>query len=309
MPMKSVLVALAAILLGLPAAAQDCTLKQVASLDLVDSTDGYILAPLTISGTTRYFYLNLASPLSYVESRFADEMKLTRKGLGKVAQAVNADAIVFLPSLQFGAATGTNVPVLVRTNASPYGDSRAVGVLALDLLSSFDIELDLARSKLNLFSQEHCPGKVVYWANEFTTVPLSYRRNQDLHLEMSLDGQSVDVLLNPSTPRSQISMAIAYYRLGLGPESPGMELVSDSNSKVPLYKYPFKTLSAGGVTIRNPSIYVFGNQHDVICDRKSFPIQCFGQGLMLTKSELKQLHLYLALTEGVAYVTSASTHK
>lgn len=305
--MKFLVAMLAAMLLSTPVAAQDCTLKRAASLDLVDSADGYILAPVAVSGTTRYLYLNLASPLSVIFSTFADAMKLERKGLGNISWEVQAAQAAVLPSLEIGASGGTNVQVILKPISAPPGDSRAIGILALDLLSGFDIELNLADGKLNLFSQAHCPGKVVYWANEFTTVPLSYALNKDLHLEMELDGKSIDVLLNPSASRSQIPMQTAYYMFGLNPASPGMESVKTAGQ--PLYKYPFKSLSAGGVTIKNPNIYVFGDRHDRVCSTRSIPIQCYGEGLMLTKAELKQLHLYLALTEGVAYVTSASAHK
>jgi hypothetical protein len=318
--MKPWLLAFAALLSVTPAAADDCTLKQAASLDLVESSDGYPLVPLVVSGTTRYFYLDLAGPRSVVSSNFADELKLERKGLGVLSANLSADAIVTLPSLQIGAVNGVKVPVLMRSDAMGSSrDPRAVGFMGLDLLSNFDIELDLAHNKLKLFAHEHCPGKVVYWANEYTTAPLKFDLAKDLRIEMLLDGKPIDVLLGSANRWSAISMRVAYEDFDLDKDSPGMEAVGDPNAKPPIYKYPFKTLSAGGVIIKNPDIRVYGDRHDAICDDKmrfsgplgflGFRQQCFGVGLMLTNAELRQLHLYLALTEKVAYATAASAHK
>ncbi len=40
-----------------------------------------------------------------------------------------------------------------------------VGVIGTDLLGKFDVDLDIAHKKLNLFSPDHCKGQVVYWTH------------------------------------------------------------------------------------------------------------------------------------------------
>jgi predicted aspartyl protease len=40
------------------------------------------------------------------------------------------------------------------------------GLLGPDIMSNYDVDLDFADAKFSLFSQDHCPGKVVYWTKD-----------------------------------------------------------------------------------------------------------------------------------------------
>jgi hypothetical protein len=44
-----------------------------------------------------------------------------------------------------------------------------VGILGMDFLSRFDIEPDVTKGKFNLYSQDHCPGQVVYWSDTYAS--------------------------------------------------------------------------------------------------------------------------------------------
>jgi hypothetical protein len=56
------------------------------------------------------------------------------------------------------------------------GDHRVTVILGLDILTMFDVELDLAHHKINLFAKDHCPGKVIYWTKNagVASVPMKF---------------------------------------------------------------------------------------------------------------------------------------
>src|SRR5581483_4692371 len=64
-------------------------------------------------------------------------------------------------------------------NAARYSESAAlsdpaanVGALGFDMFSKVDFKLDFRNKKLNLYSQEHCPGAVVSWADNYASTRL-----------------------------------------------------------------------------------------------------------------------------------------
>jgi len=76
------------------------------------------------------------------------------------------------------------------------GRSGADGRLGLDVLSRQDVELDLTRSKLNLFSRDHCSGKVIYWSppgGAVAAIPLTIQKTGHIMTNMSIDGQLLTV--------------------------------------------------------------------------------------------------------------------
>ena len=50
------------------------------------------------------------------------------------------------------------------------------GVLGGDFFGRFNLEYNLKAGKLNLFSPDHCPGQVVYWANQYVAMPILHDR-------------------------------------------------------------------------------------------------------------------------------------
>ncbi len=51
------------------------------------------------------------------------------------------------------------------------------GILGADMLRNVDLDLDFAAGKLNLVSQDHCSGNVVYWqAPAVAVVPMTLDR-------------------------------------------------------------------------------------------------------------------------------------
>jgi predicted aspartyl protease len=62
------------------------------------------------------------------------------------------------------------------------------GVLAPDLLRNFDIELDFAGQKMNLFKQPRCDDHVVYWTDDFVKLPLTITQQGHIRIPVMING-------------------------------------------------------------------------------------------------------------------------
>lgn len=89
------------------------------------------------------------------------------------------------------------------------------GTLGPSLLANYDVEIDPAHQKLNLFSQEHCAGKVVYWTRSAVAAVL-IRLDDFLHiiLPVTLDGQYFEATLDTGSSISQLVYEIAEDKFG-----------------------------------------------------------------------------------------------
>lgn len=307
------------LLLGGASLADGCKLQQAASLDMVPSSDGHLLVALPVSGVERYFYLEIADPFSSISTDFAfhagfDQQALQRNAAPIIlGQLIKQTAIV--PSLQMGRVSGTNVRLAMLPKFE-LPDKRAIGILGLDLLTSFDVELDFSKNKLNLFSTDHCPGQVVYWAKQFASTTLQPDKNWHLYwrAEMMLDGQPVLVAFSTLSDHSLMPLSLAHSLFGISTDSAGLVTTTEATYGTrPIYKYPFKNLSVDGLAISNPNILIYSDAGEIVCDNhaKFGPagIRCETAGdFVLTLSELRKLHLYFAFGENMLYLTAADAH-
>ena len=146
--------------------ADPCKLVQIASVELIEASDHTWLVPVQINGSPRYMTFVFSTPQSLIYEPVADELKLYRERLhtnGEMRNGVHAITETGLVSmLSMGAANARDTAIPIAHH--PEGDQRSAGVLGLDFIGHFDVELDFKNRKLNLFSPDHCPGKVVYWS-------------------------------------------------------------------------------------------------------------------------------------------------
>jgi hypothetical protein len=308
------------VLIAVPAQAQDCKLMQGASLDMIPSTDGHILVSLLVSGVPRYFYVEIDAPFSSIDLNFVDQSRFDHSRLERPSMPVMFGQVIrdtaIIPSLQIGGQTGTDVRLMIVKNFN-VPDKRAIGVLGLDLLEGFDVELDFSKNKINLFSPDHRPGQVVYWTKEFVSIPMQQSEVWKFYerIPMQLDGQSVLVALSTMESSSFMPLSLAKQLYNIAPGSPGLVATTEAKyGSETVYKYPFKVLEVGGVKILNPNLFIYSDDDVVPCDnhqakRAPYLLRCESAGdLELTLGELRKLHLYLAFGEQKVYVSSADAH-
>jgi len=291
--------------------ADDCQLKQYASLDLI-ADDNQILVPVTLAGQPGgYFILDFDAVTSGIAESASDALHLKRSFV-KSNVRLNIDGTdireqVFAPA-QLGAIKGDVVMGVIP--GFHRDDIRIVGVIGTDLLGKFDVDLDIAHKKLNLFSPDHCKGQVVYWTHTaaVAAVPLITKGLETFAIPMQLDGKDIQATFSASA-KPLLNGRIAR-------ENYGIDITPDANGNLPTHR--FKTISVDGLTITNPEFAIYKDDSGgcnggyrtelpaLGSDNGTHLEQCFGlPDMMIGIPELKHLHIYIAFREHMVYATAA----
>ncbi len=299
------------------ARADDCRLVQLASLDLVTTPDGQVLVPVTIAGSPRKLELQLEAAYSAISNTTATELSLKRRPMPErvtpVIKGQNIVELAYVPSFQLGRLGADDTKLFVIPVWNPSSD----GILGLDYLHGQDVELDLSHGKLNLFSRDHCRGKVIYWnpPGAVAAMPLSLQKTGNILIDMALDGKHVVAGITTAS-QTRMGMNAARRLFGLNEHSPQLELQKnvDSSNSEPAYRYPFRTLELEGLKVENPAVVILGEKQEPECngreqwsrnekeERQS--VICYGGAdLFLGLSVLRRLHLYFAFEERMLYAT------
>jgi len=300
-----------------PAADADkrCALPQVAALPVTVLSDGELGVPVTLAGKQQILALSISDPYSYLYASYVRgqglEVKNMPRGVSVQIGKMRANEIAIVPEFGIGAATGKNVQFTEFDDTIGH-NNEAVGELALNILSTFDVELDLANNRVNLFSRTHCPGNVVYWSDSFATLPFATDAAGHPSVKMQLDGKALTVAFEIMRKPAFMAMATVKRLWGMDESAPGMTPIANAAGGASTrYRYPFKELAIEGITIGNPQIELYANTGE--CRAKSpydFPIgfaACYGASdLELGLKELRQLHVYFSFKEKKIYLTAAS---
>jgi hypothetical protein len=192
------------------------------------------------------------------------------------------------------------------------------GIFAADFMQNYDIDIDFAGKKLNYFLTNHCDGRVVYWpAGIVSVVPFhGWNTHGDSHMEVTvkLDGHEMTALVDTGASSSTLDAGTAHQLFDLSPDTPGA--VEDGtmgarNQKV--FRWTFKTLQLGGLTIYDPKMRVLpdlmgkGDSSTIAADSHIRRITDGMQPTMLIGMDvLRRLHMYIAFKEGKLYLTAGS---
>jgi hypothetical protein len=296
-------------------AAGGCALNQLASFDIISLPSGNIAVAIKLAGSEQKMRLALNVANSGILAAFADRSQLQTKSLSPAFAGPiryfdqNITQEVLLPDVQLGLAHGSNVWVLRIPEKL---DDDVIGVMGSGLLSNMDVELDLAHSKLNLFSADYCTGNVVYWAKSFTVLPFERDPIGHIVFRMNLDGKPVTASLKTAAGPASIDLSVVAHLFDLNEHSAGMRVVSSTSDDRKGFKFPFKALALEGVTITNPDITIIPDDPADRCNSQYHSVagkpgaRCFSGGdLTIGLSELRAMHLYFAMKEKKLYVTSA----
>lgn len=309
------------LLLAPIAQAQDCALKEMASLDMTDLPGGVFLVPVQINGASRMFLVDTGAVFSKLSQPIAEQLQLKARVLDSsdntyMSNGQRLNKAVMVDSLLIGHNEAKNIRlVLDPTPAAPGID----GVLASDLLKFFDVDLDFGHKKFKLFSQDHCEGKVVYWTDAYVEVPFTMLSSSlitanHIKFPMTLDGHELTTVLDTGASMTVLMEPVAIKTFGLDADSPGAEKIADPE-KTLLYRYTFQALTLNGVTVKHPSITVMANaaertfraEYTSKMDRDPiYGTSLDTQDLVLGEDVLRHLHVYIAYKERKLYVTGAN---
>jgi predicted aspartyl protease len=297
--------------------ADDCKLARIADLN-VQLSRGKIFVPVSIEGASRLMALDTGAPLSAVDPQAAADLKLVTH---RIYQGVLFDVtgkqfteMAVVHTLGIGDMRTQNAHLLVWPSRMS-DDPQMGGTLAADLLRHYDVDLDFANRKVGLFSQDHCPGKVVYWqAQAVAVIPMRVVSSGHIIVPVMLDGRQFDAVLDTGSYNTYLSLEAAQRVYGLTPDSPELQRIkgADGPNSIPVYRHTFSTLTLEGISIANPPVYIW---HDVT--KYSLASQSPAGGwrfrdadesggmtdMILGLHELRNLHVYIAYEEQKIYVT------
>ena len=293
-------------------------MKQYASFDLLELRSGFLLVNVTIQGTPAYMVLNTASALSSITISEMQRLGLQAKSVpsGVVVRSGGSlfDKSVTVKDFELGSVTFKTADLLVsptepiRTSA---GEVQVSGLLGMDILSSVDIELDLAKRKMNLFSQDHCPGLGAYWSESYAVAPIRRGKLGEIYFPMELDGKKLEATLATGNNATALFTDVTKRLYNFDRHSPDVETETLGNGGT-TSSYRAMKLSGEGVQVVNARILLIDRPSNDMCHLGSRSGAaaydgCYGaHPLQLGRDILTKLHIYIATQEKVLYFTPAN---
>jgi hypothetical protein len=298
---------------------ENCGLKQLASLDLAEYP-GHVLIPVTIQGNSVWMALHTGAPVGDILDDQVRALQLHRRPVfvgtasgkkGTVVAGAVADYVqlghVHVPDVSF-------MTVLRSAHTEPltFAERPIVGSIGMDVLSTVDFELDIAHGKLNLFSQDHCPGKVVYWTGPVASIPVKRGELGEFYFPIELEGHTVEAVMWSRWQHSVLRADVARKLYGFDEHSAGNEKLTDPNRTLP---YRVMSLMTPAFQVKNAVIVLMPqrNKYCFVVQRGSKDAVTGYDGclvehpLQLGISVLSKLRIYFATREQMLYLSPAET--
>jgi len=273
-------------------------LMRFAKLDMTFDEGGRVNVPMTIGGKDVNLLVDTGGVQSMLTAStataFGLEIRHSRNWFTFFGGEMT-NAFVVVNDSRFG---GMNAP---RLQLYVVSDGRAPpgigGLLAPDVMKNFDMDFDFANSALSLFSQDHCPDRVVYWTQSgYARVPFS--EHGHITIPVILDGKEMQAIVDTGSVESVGRLESIESELDIDEKVPTLR--PDSNDSFQSFRYPFKTLTFQGVTVNNPDI--------ALVPRRYSGLPPDSPEIILGMNVLRRLHLYIAYGEHALYITSATAH-
>jgi len=232
-------------------------------------TSGHLLVPLTVNGITASFVLDTGAERSLVTPDAVRRLDLaldrwvgtTMRGVGGVVEHQNAvPRSLTLGGVALRRHTITH-DISLTVGALPEMGVGAPtdGLLGRDLLSVFDLELDMAGHRLTLYDVHGCSGRFLPWTSPYASVPAETPMTHALILPITLDGNRLTALLDTGASASMITLQ-GMIRLGLTPASlagdPGGMARGVGRQAPEMRRHRFASLLIGSETLHNPELWV-----------------------------------------------------
>jgi predicted aspartyl protease len=301
-----------------PAAAQDCNkpLKLISSLAMTDrGSNNVVTIPVSLNGVEKQFLLDTGGFFTQVAPSVADELKLSQTQRGIEIYASDGSVsrtVVFVPDFAIGPLHTKNYEIPVSPNKG------FDGIFSPLAFHNVDFEMDFTTHKLNMFLNDHCDGKVIYWPHQAVgVVPFVVGNSNHIVVPVTVDGHELKATVDTGATVSTISRNRAEFIFDLQPNSPDMTVIGHvgDDQNAPIFEHHFKTLTFGDITVTNPHIHIYTDIVNKNADHsqsvenraKSVSADLTLPDAIIGMDVLRKLHIYLAIKENRLYLTEAST--
>ncbi|HEX2592732.1 MAG TPA: aspartyl protease family protein [Rhizomicrobium sp.] len=282
---------------------QSCRLVRMESLDVDTQPTGEIAVPVSLNEKPFTLLVDTGSDTSTVSADVAAQLNVATMYTpfgGAFLNNVAVTQMGYVKSFAFGRLhSSTAWPMFIAPEdvlTPPIS-----GLVGADVLANYDIEFDFVAGKMNFFAPTDCPSPV-YWSANYAEVPIQFDAEKHVVVDAQLDGKPLKVILDTGAPSSLMSLDAAQNLYDWDDNDPRVvydkTLPLNGGAITRFYKYPFSTLSFGGVSVQNPKI--------VLIPKANFMAHRRDKGtVILGMSVIRQLHLFVAYREKKLFVTPA----
>jgi hypothetical protein len=247
-------------------AAENCALKPVASIPIDIAADGLILVNAEINGTPVKLRLELAREPAYLSENLVKKLGLTdRGGKGNSRARMEEDGgfIRF-----YAQVSQLKLGQMIRNDQTAGVVENIEGIdggIGSNWLAGYDIEINPLGHKINLFSPDHCPGQVVYWADSFYAIDsFNDPVRQPTLIDATLDGQEMRAKLDTGKSVTTLSAASAQDLFNITAENAGSqskEVLGVTGESEMSFDHVFGALELGPLRFQNKKVAITDFAH------------------------------------------------
>ena len=305
--------------------AEECNkpLSLVTSFDLVPvKDDRAVLIPVSLNGVSKLFLVDTGGALTEITPQTADALQLPRQRTSMQLFNVSGEMSNQFArvDVQLGRLAQKDMALMIAPGTEPLGDDANVaGILAPDVLQHYDLDIDFGAHKLNLLSQDHCDGKVIYWqADAVAVVPMRKMDSGHIQLRVQLDGKDVTAMLDTGAWNTTLTRPIAETEFGLtmGSADTPRTGALDDRPDAATYHHVFKTLALEGISVSNADVEIIPDFTRQVARENATPetgshlaaptANEVDQAMLLGMNVLRHFHIYIAYKENKLYITPAT---
>jgi len=305
-----------------------CTkpLALASDIQMTSSNGGPSSVPVKINGTDQTMTLATAGITTQISETSAKALNLKIERADGVLLAdefggTSRDEAT-IPDFSVGRLHLTNVkwPISIgggRGGSGRGGAGGSVGLLSLNYLAPFDVDVDFGSDKLRFFNQDHCPGGVLYWQapGPVGVVPLAMDGRR-VTAQVMVNGKPITAVIDTASPTSSLRATVATKVLGVelgGAKAPAKSGGLGGQN----YTWTVDTLAFNALKTENVALTVLpdinaGNQDHgdgaVGMRRRAEGIQYAldHPEIILGMDVLRKYHLFLSFAEKRLYVTGTA---
>lgn len=219
--------------------------RTAAAFDLHTDWYGGVYIPVTAGGRSLNMLIDTGGTTSMLTASTVAALGLPLEPITMQRVTMYGGAelrnFVWLNTMRIGNASSPPTAFLVvPDDRLPH---ELAGTLAPDFLSRYDIDLDLAAARLNLLLP--CPERFK------GAIPITLDRSNHVIVPVRIDGKTIMAVMDTGASRTDLSLETARAVFGLGP---GLHAAEGPDVEDGVYRYPFRSLAIGGITIDRPEI-------------------------------------------------------
>jgi hypothetical protein len=248
-------------------------------------------------GDSAFMTHEAAKKFSLTEHASGMEMRASNGVIGKT--------YVVAPQFSVGPVAGNNETFMVFGS-----DATELPFVSLKTFANFDMDFDFSAKRLNLFSSDHCEGKVTYFSTG-AIAAIPYEGDQ-FEIAVNLDDHATKAFFWGDGLESTMGLAEATKLFGLTSDSPGMEPVL-KDDKLVGYRHIFSTLILEGITIKNTAFLIVPEKlKDMFKEKPTgslideSPHKDLRIEMAIGRNVQRQLHIYIATKEHKLYIAPGS---